>query len=66
MSDSIYALNEVSGQVGAIDPEWLDHPTFGPILREKRTDKPVINHAPPVPLSKPDEDSSEAPDKEEK
>lgn len=65
MSESIYALNEVSGQVGAIDPEWLDHPTFGPILREKRTDKPVINHTPPAPSVDLDKATDEAPDKEE-
>lgn len=64
MSEFVYALNEVSGQVSAIDAEWLDHPTFGPILREKRTEKPVINHVPADPVD-PDAGSTGDPVKKE-
>lgn len=41
--DKVFALNVVSGKVDEVPSHWLTHPTFGPNLRQKRTDKPIIN-----------------------
>lgn len=57
MSQTVFALHEESGQVAEIDAEWLDHPTFGPVLRQMRTGKPIVD-LPALPKPTPHVDDS--------
>lgn len=62
MSQTVFALHEESGQVAEIDAEWLDHPTFGPVLRQMRTGKPLVDlgkaSETPAPTDRPPVDPS--------
>lgn len=53
--ETVFALNVISQKVEQVPARFLDHPTFGPNLRQVRTGKPIINLPPQ------DEEEAKAP-----